>query len=178
MTSYPLISKSLARLAVAAVAAAGLATFSVSDAKAASASFDAKADIVAAIGITKTADLDFGGVVSGTAGSVVIATGGARTCNTVTCADSATIAAAAFNVTGTGSLAYAITLPANADIITGAGDTASKKMNVGTFTDSKSGSGTLSSGTDSFTVGATLTVASTNIAGAYTGSFSVTVEYN
>lgn len=49
-------------------------------------------------------------------------------------------------------------------------------MDVDNFTGSKA-NGTLTSGADSFTVGGTLDVAANQAAGEYTGTFTVTVEY-
>ena len=51
-------------------------------------------------------------------------------------------------------------------------------MTVDTFEDSLGGSGTLdTSGTDTFSVGATLHVGLAQPMGAYAGSFDVIVEY-
>ena len=180
MLVYAKIRKILTRTALAAAVAVGIAGLSVPDVEAASVSANANADIVAAIGITKDTDLDFGGVVGGTAGNVVVASNGTRTCTTVTCADSGTVAAAAFSVTGGNNLGYAITLPSSLTITTGDGVGTTKQMTVDTFTSSKAGeTGTLSgSGTDTFTVGAKLTIATEDVNGAYTGSFTMTVDYN
>ena len=52
-------------------------------------------------------------------------------------------------------------------------------MTAGSFTSNPSGTGTLSSGTQNISVGATLTVAAGQVPGVYTsGNFSVTVNYN
>ncbi len=166
--------KSRLRAAVGAVALVGVAAFTPSSAQAASATANATVDIVAAIGLSKTADLDFGAVVPAAgADTVVISTAGARTCGaTLTCTD--TVTAAAFSVTGGNSLGYAITLPASATLTSG-GDS----ISVDTFTDSEGGTGTLDgSGNDSFTVGATLNVGAGQPAGTYTGTFDVTADYN
>ena len=83
------------------------------------------------------------------------------------------MSAASFNVTGEGSQAYAITLPSSATLNSG-GNT----MTVDTFTHDAGGSPALSSGSDSFNVGATLNVGASQAPGAYTGTFAVTVGYN
>ncbi len=166
--------KSRLRAAVGAVALVGVAAFTPSSAQAASATANATVDIVAAIAITKTVDLDFGSVVPAAgADTVIISSAGARTCGaTLTCTD--TVAAASFDVTGGANLAYTVTLPASASI-TGPGPA----MTVDTFTDSISSAGTLSAGgAQTFTVGATLNVGASQVAGAYTGTFSVSVDYN
>jgi len=52
-------------------------------------------------------------------------------------------------------------------------------MDADNFTSTPSGTGTLSSGTQNLTVGATLNVAAAQTPGVYTsGNFNVTVNYN
>ncbi len=166
--------KSRLRAAVAAVALVGVAAFTPSSAQAVSATANATVDIVAALTISNTADLDFGAVIPAAgADTVVISSAGARTCGaTLTCTD--TFAAANFSVSGGNNLSYTITLPASASL-TGPGTA----MTVDTFTDDKSGLGTLNgSGNGGFLVGATLNVGASQVAGTYTGTFSVTADYN
>ena len=81
--------------------------------------------------------------------------------------------AAGFSVTGEGSQTYAITLPSSATLTSG-GNT----MTVDTFTHDAGGSPTLSGGSDSFNVGATLQVGGSQAAGVYSGTYAVTVNYN
>lgn len=60
----------------------------------------------------------------------------------------------------------------------GSGDTLSSggnTMAIGSFTNNSGGS--LSGGTDSFNVGATLTVGASQAAGSYSGTYTVTVNY-
>ena len=146
-------------------------------ANSATATANANARVVAAIGLNKTADLNFGDVVAGASlGTVVMSFGGARSATGGTTLGNANgAAAAAFGVTGVAAATYAITLPGSPITIS---DGASHTMTVGTFSGSKA-TGTLSGGgTDSFTVGATLNVAAAQVAGSYTGTFNVTVAYN
>lgn len=142
---------------------------------AATASASASANILAPVTLTKTSDLNFATIVTGTtADTVIVSAAGARTCGAaLTCSGSVT--SAAFNVAGTASTSYAITLPSTISITSG-----SNAMNVATFTSSKSGNvSTLNgSGADSFSVGATLSVGANQAAGAYTGNFTVAVDYN
>jgi hypothetical protein len=51
-------------------------------------------------------------------------------------------------------------------------------MAVSTFTSNPSGTGTLTSGAQTLAVGATLTTVASQVSGAYTGTYNVTVEYN
>lgn len=79
-----------------------------------------------------------------------------------------------FNVSGAGTAAYDITLPADGVVTLSGPGTA---MSVDGFTDSAGGSSSLTAGTDSFTVGATLSINAGQAAGAYSGTYDVTVDY-
>ena len=156
---------------------AGLVTIfaAASESQAASASFSATATVVTPIAIAKNADLAFGKFVANTGGTVVIATSGARS-QTSTVAlfnQGSTQNAASFAVTGEGTSTYAVTLPSSATISSGA-----NTMTVGTFISNPSGTGVLAAGAQTLLVGGTLTVASGQAPGNYTGSFSVGVDYN
>jgi hypothetical protein len=145
-----------------------------------SATATASATIVGPIGITNTANMNFGNVaVSAVAGTVVMTPAGVRsvTGGCTLPVITGTVAAAAFNVTGAASYTYAITLPAAATTITSGGNT----MTVDTWTSTPSGTGTLSAGgSQALTVGATLNVAGSQAAGTYVSGtpFTVTVNYN
>jgi hypothetical protein len=85
-----------------------------------------------------------------------------------------TVSAAEFTVTGANATTYAITLPSSTTITS-----SSNTMTLDTYLTNIGTTGTLSgSGTQSFYVGSTLHVAAAQPAGSYTGSFSVTVNYN
>lgn len=146
-----------------------------------SATATATAVIVTPIAITKTADMNFGNVaVSTTAGTVVLTPAGGRTATGgVTLPTTAgTVTAASFDVSGTGSYTYSITLPSTALTLTR--NSGTETMDVNNFTSSPSGTGTLSSGAQTLTVGATLNVAGSQVPGTYVSgsSFTVTVNYN
>ncbi len=140
----------------------------------------ATATIITPISISKNADMSFGNlaVQSGTGGTVVLDPAGSRssTSGVTLPAAAGTVTAAAFTVNGSGSSTYAITLPGSI-VLTHAGGVQS--MMASSFTSNPSSTGTLSSGTQNFSVGATLTVAAGQLAGVYTsGNFNVTVNYN
>lgn len=165
----------LMRYAAAAVAFAGITGGAIVSSQAAVDTANATATVIPAIAISKTIDLAFASVVpAGGADTVIVSAAGSRTCGgTLTC--TGTVAAASFDVTGGASLTYAVTLPASTVI----NDGGPNNMTVNTFTDSISSSGTLSGGgTQTFTVGATLQVGASQVAGSYTGTFNVTVLYN
>jgi uncharacterized membrane protein len=145
-----------------------------------SATATASGTIVGPIGITNTADMNFGNVaVSAVAGTVVMTPAAVRS-TTGGCtlpAITGTVAAGAFNVTGAANYTYAITLPGAATTITSGGNT----MTVDTWTSTPSGTGTLSAGgSQALTVGATLNVGASQAAGSYVSGtpFTVTVNYN
>ncbi|MEP3914814.1 MAG: DUF4402 domain-containing protein [Parasphingorhabdus sp.] len=139
-------------------------------AQAATASADARANILQQVTVTSDgSDLDFGTIVTGaTASSVVISSAGALTCGTgLVC--SGTTSAAGFDVTGT----TGETVPVSSDssvTLTGPSDTMSASL-------TPSASTITLDGTDGFTVGGTLSVGANQADGAYVGTFGVTVNY-
>lgn len=144
-----------------------------------SATATATCTIVAGITITKIADMNFGNIVPGTAGTVVIAPAGTRSVGSGTpVLSGGTVSAAVFTVSGTGSSTYSISLSPNGYTITNGTHT----MTLNAFTSTPSGTGQLTGGSQTLSVGATLSVGiiSSNPAGVYTGTepFTVTVAYN
>jgi len=131
--------------------------------------------IVHPITITKLADLEFGRLSAGAAGgTAVISATGLRSVTGDVVEEGGTIGAAEFEVGGHQLLDYDIILPSSTVISNGG-----NSMTVDTFTTDKPGNvGDIPPGnTDSFKVGATLTVGASQAAGAYTGTFDVTVVY-
>jgi hypothetical protein len=143
-----------------------------------SATANATATIITPIGITNSTPLAFGNVAANPTltGTVVITPAGVRTATggATLPAVTGTFGVATFTVTGEGTSTYAITLPASATL-TG---TPSGTMTVDNFASTPSGTGTLAAGTQNITVGGTLNVGAAQAAGSYTGTFSVTVNYN
>lgn len=145
-------------------------------AHAATASAAANTTIVAAIAIAQAANLRFGSVAAGSSiGTVVMTPAGGRSkTGGVTLSNVDVGGAASFNVTGYSTSTYAITLPAAAlTIVNGANN-----MTVDTWTSTPSGTGALTAGAQTLTVGGTMHVGVAQAAGTYTGNFDVTVEYN
>jgi hypothetical protein len=175
MLSY-ISRKNGLRLALASAAMIGLGV----SAGASAATANATAEVIKAISITKSADLNFAGIVpAASAGSVKVAADGTRTCTTVSCAGTA--AAASFSVSGESGYTYAVTLPGANVSLAHATDTTASMTIVSTSFAEASGSGTHTldaNGADTVTVGATLDVGANQVAGDYSGSFNVTVEYN
>jgi hypothetical protein len=144
-------------------------------AQAADATSSATAKVVTPITVSNTAALAFGSFSAGSGGTILIGTDGARSKTAgVVLLNSSTGAAAAFAVNGENNTTYTISLPTTVSVSDG-----TNTMSLGSFVSNPSGTGTLSgSGAQTINVGATLTVASSQAAGNYTGSFNVSVEYN
>jgi len=160
----------------AACAFTALAALHAGVANAASDNGTATATVVTPIAIENTAGLAFGKFSAGSGGTVVMNTAGARSkTGGVVLLSGTAGSAAAFDVTGDGSATYAITLPGSATVTHT--DTVTN-MSIGTFASNPSATGTLSAGAQTVNVGATLTVASAQTAGSYSGTFTVSVEYN
>jgi hypothetical protein len=162
-----------------AIAIVGL-VFSTNIFAQSTANANASATIITGISIARTSHMNFGNVaVSGTvAGTVVLTPAGVRsvTAGCTLPAVTGAVAAASFNVTGSGTSTYAITLPSAALTITNGTD----NMTVTAFTSTPSGTGALVAGAQTLNVGATLNVAAAQPAGTYTSAtpFDVTVNYN
>lgn len=146
----------------------------------ATASASATATIVTPISITKNVDMNFGNVAvqASTGGTVVLTPAGVRsaTGGVTLPVTNGTVSAASFTVNGSGNYTYSITLPSTALTIT----SGANNMTVSSFTSSPSAIGTLTAGTQTLTVGATLNVAAAAPAGTYVSAtpFDVTVNYN
>ena len=148
---------------------------------------EANANVIAPITIAKNLSLEFGNVVAGAGTVTIAAADGARTNTPQTLSPGATqqglVRAATFDMTGEGTSTYAITLPATAVELSQTG-TPANKMTVTAFTvagtgvDSVLKTGVLAAGAATLNVGATLNVAAAQPAGAYTGTYAVTVAYN
>lgn len=168
--------KTLSRLSLLAAVMAVAGTFSTG-ALAATASGTANATVLQPIAITAGTALNFG-TFSGNAsgGTVKVSTGSVRTLTgSVVVASGNTPTAGTFSVTGTGTSTFGITYPANFNVTSGAN---TMSVDVSAATNTNPTTGTLAGGTATLSVGGTLTVAANQTAGAYTGSYTMTVEYN
>jgi hypothetical protein len=148
----------------------------------ATANATASATIIAPITLTRTANLDFGNVVtSPVAGTVTLDPAGVRTAGggaAVLAAQPGSVSVATFTVGGTVGWTYAITLPASVTIDDAGAGVA---MTVDTFTSTPDATSIIpAGGTETLSVGATLNVGVSQVAGLYTSAtpFTVTVNYN
>ncbi len=162
----------IARLTVcASLAALGAGQAAV----AADATAQAGATVVVPIAISKVSDLSFGKFSTVGAGTILIGTDGVRAkTGSVVLLQGDQGNAASFDVTGDAGATYAITLPSSAVSVTGPG----AAMSMDSFVSDPSGTGLLTAGAQTISVGATLHVAAAQVDGAYTASLPVSVEYN
>lgn len=164
---------------VAALAAAGLAIPGIS--LAASATASSSSTVVTPITITKSADLAFGKFAAGTGGTVTVSTSGARTVSGAVTGMSSTTTAAKFDVAGETGATYTITLSGTTVLTSGTDTMAFVAISDLTGANATSGgvtNGTLTAGAQSIYVGGTLTVASGQAPGTYTGNVIASVDYN
>ena len=157
-----------------------MACFSIRLSAQTTAATNAAAKILTALTITKNVDLNFGTMTIPTASTTVtLSPSGVRTTpgNITLLAQAPIATASAYSITGDAGATYSITLPNSANIFL---SPSGSIMVVNGFTSSKNGNtSTLSgSGTDSFTVGATLNLANGQYAGTYAGTFDVAIAYN
>ena len=143
------------------------------------------ATIIAPIAITNALDMNFGNVAvqastAGTSGTVIIAPAGTRTrtAGVTLPRTTGTFTAASFTIGGASGYTYVITIPSSGYIITKA--TTLETMTVSTFTSSPSATGTLTGGSETLNIGATLNVDAGQAPGVYTNAtgFDITVNYN
>jgi hypothetical protein len=160
------------------IAIVGLA-FSAGTFAQASATANASATIVGPITIARTAHMNFGNVaVNATPGTVQLDPDATRTpSGGVTLpVTTGTVSPAIFTVSGADGYTYAITLPGGALTITDG----TNNMTVNGWSSTPSGTGSLAGGSQVLSVGATLNVGASQVAGVYTSAtpFTVTVNYN
>lgn len=161
-----------------AIAILGFTATSFAQSNTSQVTSNAGATIISPISLTKgDAELHFGKIV-GVLGTVTVDPANVRTSSNAASftfgMDDHTVAK--FNVSGNLNSTYAITVPTGDVEIA---ETGGQKMIVNAFTPSKT-TGTLATGTgtDTFTVGATLNVTAGQAVGEYTGTYLVTVAYN
>lgn len=167
------------KLAVAAVALYGAGSAMA----ATSATATSTSVVVTPISVSKSADMSFGSIAGGaTAGTVTLTPGGTRTVAGGAVAAGGTPAAAKFDVTGSGTLTYAIDYTGTATSLTSGGDTmafaAISDTSASAKTSGTVATGALTAGAQSIYVGGVLTVGINQNAGTYTGNIAVAVNYN
>jgi len=141
-----------------------------SSANAATGSATASATILSPVSVTKSSDLDFGKIIAGaSAGTVTLTGAGTFTCGVgLTCSGAHN--AAAFGVAGSSNEIVTVSADSSVTLTSGSNSmTASLAPTASTLT--------LAGGVASFNVGGSLAVGGNQAAGAYAGTFNVTVNY-
>lgn len=166
MTSF------LLRSATVMLAGSALFATVAAEAAPATASATARARILKQVTVTNTSDLDFGTIVpASAAASVGVSATGARTCGSgLTCLG--TTSAANFNITGTVGTVVTVASPATATLTSG---TASMTANLVRSASTLTLTGGAINGT--VQLGGTLNLAANQAEGNYSGTFTVTVDY-
>lgn len=130
------------------------------------------------IAIANTQALSFGSFVAGNGGSVAVNTSGARSASgDVYLIPSSEGAAAQFTVSGDPDATYTIQLPGN-DFVKLTGPGADMVINDVVSSPSGAGGQLGGSGSQTLSVGGALSVGSGQPPGNYSGSLTVTVNYN
>lgn len=145
-----------------------------------SASADSKVTIITPISVSVTGELNFGTIIKGTNVVTLNTSGTIRTATiTSNLVTGIQPTLPTFTVTGDGTQTYAVTVPPSPVTISDLNDS-NNTMTINNFKTSlgDANTGTLVSGTQTFTVGADLTVGETQAAGSYKGTFPITVAYN
>ena len=171
--------KNMKRLISFAVIFAAFATATFAQGVTASAT--ATATIITPITIASTTQMNFGNIaVNATPGTVQLSVTSTRTPGGgVTLPTPAgTVTAAVFHVTGITGSTYSITLPGNAPAYTIT--SGANNMTITDFISNPAANGSLATGAEDISVGATLNVGASQAAGVYTNAtgFDVTVNYN
>ena len=165
--------KNFSRLSLIAAVVATLSTFSVS-AIAATATGTANATVLTPITITAGTALNFGTLAgNASGGTVVVTAAGARSTTGSAVVTSGTFSAGSFSLTGTGASTFGVTYPASFNVTSAAAGATPMAVTI-----TGAATGALSAGSVTLPVGGILTVGANQIAGSYTGTYVMTVEYN
>ena len=162
------------KLLIAAGAAALTAGIYSSAVSAATVTANAAANVITPLSISETNGINFGDVSVGTTGGTVVldTTGGRTVTGDAEAVSGGTVLSGAYSVTGEGTKAYSITFPLTATISSGGND-----MTVNGFNHDAGATPALSGGADTFNVGATLNIGASQAPGNYTGTYTLTVDY-
>jgi hypothetical protein len=167
-------------LTVVAIAAFVLTAAAADNVANKTVSVTGKARIITPITLANTGAqaLDFGVIARGTTDATILVAANAAPASNVATGDavilsSAPQTAAKFTVGGESGKTYAITIPSTTQTIISGANT----LNITNFSCSNGTVGTIGTN-DVFYVGGTLSVPAAAVAASYTGTFSVTVNYN
>ena len=161
---------------LAAVSAVLAASFASSAQAADTATATASAEVLSTISVTKDLDMSFGQVAVNGDGTVVLAPAGGVPCSAqLVCPGSNQ--PPLFTVPGTADVGVTASVDQTSISLVHATDT-TKTFTLDSFAVDFPGGNTLTGGDAVFNVGGTLNVTAANaLAGVYSGTFDVTVEY-
>ena len=162
-------------LRLAIVGAIAAASFAGSAQAATTATGTASAEILSSLTVTATGTLQFGQIAANTGGTITV-NADSSTASSGSLVSTGTRMPAAFSVAGSPNAMVVLSLPTSPVNLTRAGGT--ETMALSGFNSNPGGAFQLNaSGSGTFNVGGTLAVASGQVAGAYSGTFQVSVEY-
>ncbi|MCK9410877.1 MAG: DUF4402 domain-containing protein [Prolixibacteraceae bacterium] len=135
----------------------------------------ASVTVIQPIAISRAADLNFGRITIGGAGTVVVSSGGTRTqTGSITLLTGGSEAPGLFNITGRATSTYAVTIPNSVTLKKSGAPT--EVITADTFTNNAIA---LTGSSDQLKVGATIHLVGNETVGAYSSDlFAVTVAYN
>ena len=139
---------------------------------AATATGDAAATILEPLAVSQSQSLDFGSLVSSGSSTTATTSGTSGTAQRL---GSSSYSDGSFNVTGSDNNSYNITIDSNVTLNSGS-DNMTASLEVDN-TSSNTSTQSLSSGSDTFNVRGTLTLAADQAEGDYSGTYDVTVAY-
>lgn len=155
-------------------AALSAVSFASAASAATSATASASAEVLSTLTLTADSALNFGQIAANTGGTVTV-NADSTTAFTGTLVSTGTRAPAGFTVGGTPNANVVVTLPTSATLTRFGG---TETMSIAGFNSNPPAGFQLNgTGSATFNVGGTLTVASGQVAGVYNGTFSVSVEY-
>ena len=172
----------LMKIAAAVAALSALATPALAQ-NSATQSTTGSVKIIQPLSLAKDTDLAFGSVVKPNSGSNTVAIDASNGARDLTGGGDAALAPstsgrATYTVTGEGGQTFSISTPASFDMTRqGGSETLTVALTKSAATGTISGS-LGASGTATFGVGGSFSVASTTATGSYSGAFDVTVAYN
>lgn len=163
------------RLAVVG-AALGVLSFASAANAATTATATATAEVLSTLSVSADTALDFGQIAANTGGTVTV-NADSSVSKTGALVSTGTRAPATFTVVGSKGAIVALTLPSSAATLTRSGGT--ETMSLSGWNSNPNGAFQLdaTTGSSTFSVGGTLTVANAQVAGVYSGTFDVSVEY-
>ncbi len=163
------------RLAVVGAALGALSIASAANA-ATTATATATAEVLSTLSVTADSALDFGQIAANTGGTVTV-NADSTVSKTGGLISTGTRSPASFTVVGSKGAMVALTLPTGAATLTRTGGT--ETMSLSGWNSNPNGAFQLdgTTGAATFAVGGTLTVSNAQVAGVYSGTFDVSVEY-